>query len=209
MYLGFAVYCLTGCCVYHTSRLDKCFGCITGPILRDPHRSNSVVNWPSLSFECLPKCGCCLVRSSTGFLGLFYRSLGFTGTTPIMVDTPFNCKSPCLQVGIALGLFVPPMVVHDHENKLDIGNDLQLLLYIVAGCSSLFLLQIIFGTVYSNLWVMSLELHDRRSQKVPLFWKVFDINWLIQVSCSFPSKTSLTTKRGTSSYNKRSNTNHF
>ncbi|XP_057374750.1 heme transporter FLVCR2-like [Daphnia carinata] len=45
------------------------------------------------------------------------------------------------QLGVALGFFLPPMMVQDHENAEDIGADLKRMFYIVAGiCTAFFLL---------------------------------------------------------------------
>jgi hypothetical protein len=48
------------------------------------------------------------------------------------------------QLGVALGFFLPPILVKDHKNIDDIGADLKLMFYIVAGvCTALFLVVVI------------------------------------------------------------------
>ncbi|KAI9556829.1 hypothetical protein GHT06_016621 [Daphnia sinensis] len=48
------------------------------------------------------------------------------------------------QLGVALGFFLPPMMVQDHENIEDIGADLKRMFYIVAGtCTAFFLLVLV------------------------------------------------------------------
>ncbi|XP_046437919.1 feline leukemia virus subgroup C receptor-related protein 2-like [Daphnia pulex] len=48
------------------------------------------------------------------------------------------------QLGVALGFFLPPILVKDHENIDDIGADLKLMFYIVAGvCTALFIVVVI------------------------------------------------------------------
>ena len=45
------------------------------------------------------------------------------------------------QLGVALGFLIPPLIVKDHGDNLDeIGSDLKLMFYIVAGiCTGLFI----------------------------------------------------------------------
>nr|CAH0103593.1 unnamed protein product [Daphnia galeata] len=49
------------------------------------------------------------------------------------------------QIGVALGFLLPPIIVRDHNNLEDIGTDLRLMLYIVAGICSALLFVVIFG----------------------------------------------------------------
>jgi FLVCR family feline leukemia virus subgroup C receptor-related protein len=52
------------------------------------------------------------------------------------------------QLGVALGFFLPPILVKDHENIDDIGADLKLMFYIVAGvCTALFIV-VVIGKVH-------------------------------------------------------------
>ncbi|KAJ9580077.1 hypothetical protein L9F63_004269 [Diploptera punctata] len=49
------------------------------------------------------------------------------------------------QLGIILGFFIPPMMVKDHSNVEDIGNDLRSVFYLIAGFNvAVFILTLIF-----------------------------------------------------------------
>jgi hypothetical protein len=53
----------------------------------------------------------------------------------------------CYQLGVALGFFLPPILVKDHENVDDIGADLIFMFYIVAGVCTAFFLLVVIGKV--------------------------------------------------------------
>jgi FLVCR family feline leukemia virus subgroup C receptor-related protein len=48
---------------------------------------------------------------------------------------------------VALGFFLPPILVKDHENVDDIGADLKFMFYIVAGVCTAFFLLVVIGKV--------------------------------------------------------------
>lgn len=59
------------------------------------------------------------------------------------------------QLGVALGFFLPPMMVQDHENVDDIGADLKRMFYIVAGVCTAFFLLVLVGNAFLKIeiWV--------------------------------------------------------
>lgn len=82
---------------------------------------------------------------------------------------------------MSLGFLIPPMMVRDHDNLEDIGTDLKLMLYIVAGYCSVLLLTVIFGINYYKTI------------------NLFNYKLIISVTdgeSSFPSQTSSTAKWG-------------
>ena len=48
---------------------------------------------------------------------------------------------------MALGFFLPPILVKDHENIDDIGADLKYMFYIIAGVCTSVLLFVVIGKV--------------------------------------------------------------
>lgn len=57
----------------------------------------------------------------------------------------WNVLNLWLQLGIALGFLIPPRIVKDHEDVEQIGEDLRLLFYSVAGVCTALLLCVLLG----------------------------------------------------------------
>ncbi len=55
-----------------------------------------------------------------------------------------TCYTVLLQLGVALGFVVPPMLVTQSEDVVLLGEQLRILFYIVAGVTSVLLVMILF-----------------------------------------------------------------
>ncbi len=51
-----------------------------------------------------------------------------------------------IQIGVALGFLIPPIMVKDHDNLDEIGADLSVMLYAVAGYCTVLLCFVLFGS---------------------------------------------------------------
>lgn len=51
---------------------------------------------------------------------------------------------PFLQLGVAVGFVLPPMLVPNSENLETVGKDLQMMFYMVAGLTSVLLVLMVF-----------------------------------------------------------------
>lgn len=49
-----------------------------------------------------------------------------------------------LQLGVALGFLLPPVLVANHDDLALVGRDLQLMFYIVAGLTTLLVVLVVF-----------------------------------------------------------------
>lgn len=49
-----------------------------------------------------------------------------------------------MQLGIAVGFVVPPILVANHEDIAKIGDDLRFMFYLVAGVSSVLVVLVVF-----------------------------------------------------------------
>lgn len=106
-----------------------------------------VIKEPSVKFP----------HTKTAFI-IFFK-MKFSGILITYLEIFTNHSHLQLQLGIAVGFVVPPMLVLNHDDIALIGRDLQFMFYLVAGVSTVLLILVVLCKYLPQFSSHKQELH--------------------------------------------------
>nr|CAH0105864.1 unnamed protein product [Daphnia galeata] len=112
--------------------------------------------------------------SSACSIGVFGNQVRYNKHESLwIVYTIIHLDGQFGHIRVALGFFLPPILVKDHENVDDIGADLKFMFYIVAGvCTAFFLLVVIGFQAKPSLPPNAARIAPQSSQPVTYYQSV-------------------------------------